>query len=100
MKTADGCSQYCSKFPSPELVGFEVLAFPPGADITCICLYSGPNLPTPPAGTDIRVVTDKKGTGPIQGSTDGSDILDCYAFAQVREGFIFSIWPNSTLISH
>ena len=80
------CAQYCSKFPSPELVGFGVeTVF--GA-IFCSCLYSGPNLPTPPAGEEVTVDSTHTGAGPIVG-TKAEFSNSCYAFAQVREVFIF-----------
>ena len=81
------CAQYCSKFPSPELVGFGVETV--FSVIFCSCLYSGPNLPTPPAGEEVEVDSTHTGAGPIRSSSDGSSFLDCYAFAQVREVFIF-----------
>ena len=90
MPTSD-CAKFCSKFPSPELVGFGV--FEENGSIYCNCLYSGPNLPTPPAGTEIRVISNGLGSGPIQGSSGSLSVGDCYAFAQVREVYSFYSCP-------
>ena len=83
-QTVDDCAQFCGEFPSPDLVGFE----PSFARGICLCLYSGQNLPTPPAGKDVALASVSEGTGPIKGSTGSSG--SCYAFAQVRKVSTFS----------
>ena len=90
-----GCAQICQTLSSPNLVGFEysdvIDLIDDDGDLgfTCLCLYSGDDLPTPPSGLgNSEVSTKYSGTGPIRGI--GGDVIDgafdpkCYAFSQVR----------------
>ena len=73
------CAQTCSKYPSPDLVGFVVYV-----NVGCTCYYNDgkfPHLPSADFGGDIS--TTYHGVGPInRGSGQGG--LECYAFNQVR----------------